>query len=57
VFAFFRLQRKAAPEPDKGPPAFDNFEEIVGCIEARGVSECLHFAEIWRNTSLPPPQM
>ncbi len=56
VFAYFRLQRKAGPKPGKGLPAFDNFEEIVGCIEALGVDQCLHYAEIWSNSSLPPPQ-
>ena len=56
MFAYFRLQRKADPR-GKGKVAFDNFEEIVGCIEARGVDDCLSYAEVWRNTSLPPPQL
>ena len=59
LFAYFRLQRKEAPHRKgrSAPPAFDNFEEIVGCIEANGVDACLQYAEIWRNTTLPPPQV
>jgi hypothetical protein len=57
VFAYFRLQRKAPPSRAKGGPAFDNFEEIIGCIEARGVDGCLQYAEVWRNSTLPPPQI
>jgi hypothetical protein len=58
LFAYFRLQRKASPHgKGKGKPAFDNFEEIVGCIEQRGVDACLGYAEIWSNATLPPPQV
>ena len=56
LFAYFRLQRKVSPH-GKGKPAFDNFEEIVGCIEARGVDACLGYAEIWTDATLPPPQV
>jgi hypothetical protein len=31
----------------------DRFEETVGCFEVKGVSNCLGFGEVWRNTTHP----
>ena len=30
----------------------DRFDEVCECIEANGVGDCVHFAELWRDQPL-----
>jgi len=37
---------------EEAPPSTDMYDEIVSCFEKSGVGQCLHYGDVWRNTSL-----
>jgi hypothetical protein len=50
VYYFPIQQAKKLLQPDIVP--FNNYDNILGCIKANGVSGCYHLATLWAETPL-----